>query len=158
MNDSVWLSDSEQHLWRTWLRVNALLQPAINRELQRDDLSGPDFAVLVCLTEAPQDRLRVSDLGRQLQWEKSRLSHHLGRMAKRGLVLRSECPEDARGAFIAATHQGRAAIEKAAPHHVSTVRRLMFDGMEVDEAEVVQRFLDRIKARLEADPVDPCKG
>ena len=156
--EAPWLDDSEQQLWRTWLRVNTLMTSALHRELQADGLSLPDFEVMVHLSDAADDRLRVSELGRALQWEKSRLSHHLARMVKRGLVERTECAEDARGAFIALTAAGRAAIEQAAPNHVRAVRRLVFDGVEAPEALSVQAFLDRVLARLEDDPVDPCAG
>lgn len=152
-----WLDDQEAHLWRTWMRVNALITSALHRELQlNSSLSLPDFEVLVNLTEASDDRLRVSDLGRRLQWEKSRLSHHLRRMGARGLVERTECAEDARGTFIAVTAAGREAIEKAAPSHVRAVRRLVFDGLEPDDRERIDRFLARTLARLEEDPVDVC--
>lgn len=154
-----WLDSREEHLWRTWLRVNTLITSALHRELQLNStLSLPDFEVLVHLTDADDDRLRVSELGRGLQWEKSRLSHHLRRMAARGLVERTECAEDARGAFIAVTPQGRAEIEKAAPGHVRAVRRLVFDDFDPEQQAQVSDFLDRTLARLEDDPVDVCAG
>ncbi|RYE74252.1 MAG: MarR family transcriptional regulator [Myxococcales bacterium] len=147
------------HLWRTWLRVNTLMTSALARELQQSSsLSLPDFEVLVTLTDATDDRLRVSELGRALQWEKSRLSHHLRRMGTRGLVERTECAEDARGAFIAVTAKGRAEIEKAAPDHVRAVRRLVFDDFDPAQQAQVSEFLDRTLARLEDDPVDVCAG
>ncbi len=67
-----------------------------------------------------------------LTWEKSRTSHHLTRMEKRGLVGREQCPDDARGAFVAITPAGREAIEQAAPGHACTVRRLVFDHLTPD--------------------------
>lgn len=61
---------------------------------------------------------------RTLGWEKSRLSHQLTRMVKRGLVERTECADDRRGAYVAVTGAGREAITTAAPRHVDDVRRL----------------------------------
>lgn len=68
-------------------------------------------AVLVQLTDVPEGRQRFLDLTQALEWEKSRMSHHVGRMAKRGLVTRQECPEDGRGAFVVITDEGRAATD-----------------------------------------------
>ena len=62
-------------------------------------LSDADYMVLVHLSEAEAERMRMNDLAARLNWSKSRLSHQLARMQARGLVDRAECPSDARGAF-----------------------------------------------------------
>ena len=41
-----------------------------------------------------------------MEWEKSRTSHHIARMVKRGLVVRDKCPEDGRGTFVVVTDGG----------------------------------------------------
>lgn len=156
-SDDTWLNDEQQQLWRRWIRVTALMPAALNRELQADSgLSHQDFGVLVQLTDDPEGRVRVSDLARGLQWERSRLSHHLGRMARRGLVERQECPDDGRGAFIAVTAQGRAAIEQAAPGHVAFVRRTVFDHLDEQEVRVLDGVLQKMLTGLEAVAPDPC--
>src|SRR6187200_510942 len=132
--ETQWLSHKQEQVWRGWLRLNAELSAALQRELQDDaGLSMPDFEVLVHLTDSPQGRVRITDLAGLLNWERSRVSHHVKRMEGRGLVQRTECLEDGRGAFVAITPPGRAAIEQAAPGHVSAVRRLMFDALSDDE-------------------------
>src|SRR5690606_42004443 len=65
-----------------------------------------------------------------LQWEKSRLSHQLARMEKRGLIERTECAEDGRGQIVGVTDAGRRAIQAAAPAHVAAVRRLFLDALD----------------------------
>jgi DNA-binding MarR family transcriptional regulator len=149
-----WLTDKQQHVWRGWLAANALLPAALHRELQADaGLSLPDFDVLVHLTDSPEGRVRVTDLARALSWEKSRASHHLTRMERRGLVAREECRDDGRGAFVVLTPEGRTAIEQAAPAHVATVRRLVFDALTPHEAEVMAGVVEKVLARLEVgDP------
>ena len=68
--------------------------------------------------------MRLFELAEVLGWEKSRLSHHVGRMADRGLVKNERCDSDRRGAFVVVTDRGRQEIEAAAPGHVTAVRRL----------------------------------
>src|SRR3954470_9965333 len=127
---SRWLTDDEQRAWRGLLQMTSRLDARLNRDLQQTSgLSLADYDVLVLLTEAPDGRLRVFELAENLQWEQSRLSHHLARMQRRGLVAREECTSARRGAFIVRTEDGRDAIEKAAPAHVDAVRRLVFDGL-----------------------------
>lgn len=148
-----WLSAEEQHLWRGWLKLNAQLNLTLQRELQVDSgLSTPDFEVLVNLTDREDGRLRMSDLASRLMWERSRLSHHVGRMERRGMVERVECPSDGRGAFIVITMQGRAAIRGAAPGHVQAVRRLVFDGLDDDDVSVMSRLVDTLLSRLAEPP------
>jgi DNA-binding MarR family transcriptional regulator len=145
MTSTPWLSAQEQHLWRSWLALGSALPAALHRELQADaGLSLPDFDVLVQLSESADGRLRMSELARALGWERSRLSHHVGRMERRDLVAREECADDGRGAFVVLTPAGRRAIEDAAPHHVRTVRRLVFDPL--DDRDVAD--LDRIVTTL----------
>jgi DNA-binding MarR family transcriptional regulator len=102
-----WLTAQEEHLWRGWLKLNAELASTLQRELQQDvGLSMPDFEVLVHLTDNPEGRVRVTELAGLLQWERSRVSHHIKRMERRGLVGRVECSEDGRGAFVVIAPSG----------------------------------------------------
>lgn len=152
MSETEWLSPVEQLTWRRLLRLIALLPGALHRELQADaGLSLPDFAVLTELTEEPAGRLRVSELARGLHWERSRLSHHVARMERRGLVRREECSEDGRGAWIVVAEEGRAAVESAAPGHVETVRRLVFEALSAAEVEAMSVALGKVVGRLEDD-------
>ncbi|MFG1803141.1 MarR family winged helix-turn-helix transcriptional regulator [Micromonospora carbonacea] len=148
-----WLDDDQQRAWRAYLRMQAEVAARLGRQLQADSgLSFADYGVLVQLAEAPDGRLRPFELQRDLQWEQSRLSHHLGRMQRRGLVDREECPQDARGAFVVLTAAGRAAIEAAAPAHVDTVRRLVFDRLDPDEVRALERIATRVVEGLDDGP------
>ncbi len=152
--DPAWLTEPEQRLWRQWLRVNAALPATLHRALQADSgLSLPDFEVLVHLSERSARRLRVNDLARALGWEKSRLSHHLTRMERRGLLRRQECLDDGRGAFVVLTTEGRDAIEQAAPGHVQAVRRLVLDPLTRAETDALAQALEKILVRLECGSV-----
>jgi DNA-binding MarR family transcriptional regulator len=146
---SQWLADDEQRAWRGLVQMTSRLDARLNRELQQSSgLSLADYDVLVLLTEAPGGRLRMFELVDELQWEQSRLSHHVARMQRRGLVAREECTTDKRGAFVVLTDAGRDAIEKAAPGHVDTVRRLVFDGLSGEQVAMLETFVGRVLSRL----------
>ena len=150
-DETPWLDDAQQQVWRAWLALGSRLQAALNRQLQRDsDLSLPDFDVLVQLTDAADGRVRVSGLAAALGWERSRLSHHVTRMERRGLVVREECDDDGRGAFVVLTPAGRTAIERAAPDHVRTVRSLVFDALTPAEVASLGSITAKVLDRLEA--------
>jgi DNA-binding MarR family transcriptional regulator len=147
-----WLDDRERQLWMTWLRVNQELPALLSELMSRGSgLSAADYAVLVPLSEAPDDTLRFRDLARLILWDRSRLSHQVRRMEERGMVAREECAEDARGAMVRMTARGRVAIESAAPGHVEATRRYFFDLLSDDELEVLTRVYERVVANLPSD-------
>ena len=129
--------------------MQSRLQAELHRRLQADSgLSLADFDVLVALTDRPDERSRMLELATSLEWEKSRLSHHIARMQKRGLVAREECDDDGRGNVVVLTREGRAAIEAAAPAHVETVRELVFDGLCDDDVDALAGISSAVLSRI----------
>jgi DNA-binding MarR family transcriptional regulator len=152
-----WLDEHEARAWRGFISMQSQLLRRLSRELQRDSsLSEADFEVLVQLSEAPDGRQRLFELGRATQWEKSRLSHHLSRMAQRGLVVRETCPTDSRGAFVRLTEEGRAAIEEAAPKHVEHVRRWFIDVLGPVQLDTLAAISEKVLAGLIDEPDSCC--
>ncbi|WP_405553431.1 MarR family transcriptional regulator [Streptomyces canus] len=147
-----WLTPEEQRAWRGFVRLHERLGGRLGRLLQSESQVSPaDFAVLVHLTDTPEGRQRYQDLARALEWEKSRMSHHIARMAGRGMVVREDCIEDARGAFVVITDVGRAAIEEAAPRHVEAVRELFLDHVTPAELRVLAEISERVIGKLDED-------
>lgn len=98
-----WLTPEQQAAWDSFIRMQEKLIGRLSRQVQADSRMSPaDYIVLAKLTEAG-GRMRFMDLTKLVEWEKSRMSHQVGRMAKRGLVTKEDCPDDGRGAFIVAT-------------------------------------------------------
>ena len=144
-----WLDGREQRLWQGYLHLNQDLMAVLEQQLARESsLSGADYRVLHPLSEAPGGLLRARDLGSEIGWDRSRLSHHLGRMEKRGLITREDCAEDARGLMVRLTKAGRRAIEKAAPGHAEAVRRYFLDQLSSDEIETIAAVFDRVLDNL----------
>lgn len=145
-----WLSESEQHLWRSWLSVARRMDSALARDLQRDTgLSMADYEVLVNLSEAPEHKMRMALLADRLTWDRSRLSHQITRMMNRGLLAKETCNSDGRGAFVVLTDQGLSTIRDAAPSHVASVRRLMFDVLSDEQAETLDGILSTLAGQFE---------
>ncbi|OHU98133.1 MarR family winged helix-turn-helix transcriptional regulator [Mycobacterium talmoniae] len=150
MTDEPWLSADEQRAWRSYIAMSQRLERHLERHLQRDfGLSASDFEVLVNLSEAPDGRMRAFELGEMTEWEKSRLSHHLSRMEKRGLVRREAC--GARYPEIVLTDAGRAAIEAAAPPNAARVRKVFVDVLGPERLAMVREACDDVVAALERD-------
>jgi DNA-binding MarR family transcriptional regulator len=145
-----WLTDEQQLVWRRYLEMQRRLNTALERQMQATgELSMPDFGVLVNLSEAEGEHLRVTDLARTLRWEKSRLSHQLTRMEKRGLITRRSCDHDGRGAHAVLTPDGRAALERVAPAHAEQVRRLLFDPLSPEQLAALGAACDAVLSSLD---------
>jgi DNA-binding MarR family transcriptional regulator len=151
--DVRWLDEREERAWRALQFMQMRLEAELARQLASESgLSYSDYLVLVALTDRTEARLRLFELGEILGWEKSRLSHHVGRMADRGLVKKEKCDSDRRGAFVVLTEQGRAAIELAAPGHVAIVRSLFIDKLTPAELDVIATASERVLADIEGHP------
>lgn len=130
MAEPRWLDDREQGAWRAMLQMHTKLHAELARRLAaQSSLSYQDYEVLVVLSDQPDGRLRLYEVGELLDWEKSRLSHHISRMTERGLVKKLRCETDRRGSFVALTPRGRRELEAAAPGHVAAVRELFIDRL-----------------------------
>lgn len=147
MSKVPWLNEQEERAWRALQFMQMRLDAELARQLAAESgLSYPDYVILVALTDHPAGRLRLSELGAKLSWEKSRVSHHVGRMVDRGLVNKEKCPSDRRGSFVAVTSRGRNAIESAAPGHVRAVRSLFVDRLTPEELDVIADVAERVLA------------
>jgi DNA-binding MarR family transcriptional regulator len=144
-----WLDDRQQQVWQTYLHLNQDLYATLEAQLTRDaGLSGSDYKVLHPLSQAPGGLLRARELATEIGWDRSRLSHHISRMEKRGLVAREECTEDGRGLMVRLTGAGRTAIQSAAPEHAENVQRYFFDLVSKDELETLAAVFDRLVKNL----------
>lgn len=129
------------------LAATRKIDRCIDETLQLDnELSTSEFSVLVTLSETEEPGLRLRDLCVQLDWDRSRTSHQITRMEKRGLVTKEKCVGDARGVIVVLTPEGEKRLKAAAPEHVESVRRLIFDHLTEEQAAVLGEFMKNIMA------------
>ena len=140
-----WLNATEQAFWRSLLAASRGIDRAIEMSLlEKSRISSADFSVLVVLSEAENRSLRMRELCDELTWDRSRLSHQIARMERRGLVEKVRSEGDARGIDVVITELGYDTIVGAAPDHVRTVREIVFDQLEGVDLDVARGYLDRI--------------
>ncbi|MFD0327406.1 MarR family winged helix-turn-helix transcriptional regulator [Streptacidiphilus monticola] len=136
--------------WDTWMRAQRLLARELERGLQRDcDISKAEFSVLVTLWQAVGRELRVGELSESLGWDKSRVSHQLTRMEKRGLVKRTQYGADGRRAGIGLTSEGRRAAQSAILVHGGNIRRHFLDSLTPEQASAIRAWSEQTADRLE---------
>jgi DNA-binding MarR family transcriptional regulator len=149
-NGTRWLSDAEQHAWRTHLDVSRLLMHQLERDLQPFGLTMNDYEILVNLSEAEEHRMRMSELAARTLQSKSRLSHQITRMENAGLVRRESCESDKRGLFAVLTEEGWQTMRKVAPHHVDSVRRHFIDLLPPEGLTALHTSLTPVAGHLRA--------
>jgi DNA-binding MarR family transcriptional regulator len=143
------LDERERRLWKAYRDLYQQLTSVLEDELEGDaGLSGSEYTVLVVLSHTPGGVLRARELGAELRWDRSRLSHLVGRMEQRGLVAREDCSEDARGSMVRLTDAGQSAVDDVAPEHSAAVRRYFFDPLSREELTTLEGLLDRLLQHL----------
>lgn len=144
-----WLNSHEQQVWRAWLNAHIQINAELAQQLSAEtSLSLSDYEVMVHLSESPDYQQRIVALANMMQWSRSRLSHQITRMAKRGLVRRETCDADGRGAYVVLETAGLDAITTAAPGHVAKVRELVFDRLTDTEVEQFYSILAKLNEQL----------
>lgn len=132
--------------------MHLLAMAAVSRDLHADSaLSEADYEVLSTLSELPGRASRFRDLAEAIHWSTSRLSHQLGRMEERGLVLRRPTAKDKRGSEVELTESGWSTIHAAAADHVRSVRRHVFDHLTAEQTKQLADIASSIAAAHEAD-------
>src|SRR3954452_16716632 len=143
------LTDAEQACWRAFVESSWALHTRLEDDLRaQTGLSMADYHVLVVLSEAPGQRLRMGELAGRLVFSPSRCTYQIAGMVRRGLVAKESCPGDRRGQEAVLTGQGLAALRAAAPHHLATVRESFIDHLDEAEPAVTPRVFERLGPRL----------
>ena len=142
------MTSAELATWRALLDTTAELRKVLGAELQETSLSPADYQVLLALTEAHGKRLRSSELARTIDWERSRLSHHLGRMQRRGLIRRDDCATDSRGADVSVTPKGAHVFRRATAPHVRSIKRHFADVLTPEEFAALANILRSLQNHL----------
>ncbi len=142
-----WLDLDEQKAWRTYLFTTTRLRERLSQTLEQDpniDLSLAEYEILVRLSESESGSVRMSELAQQVVNSRSRLTHTVARMEKRGLVARERSVSDGRGRVAVLTAEGRELLERAAPRHVMSVREFLLDRLGREDFLALARILDRL--------------
>jgi DNA-binding MarR family transcriptional regulator len=142
-------------IWRSLIDTTAELRTILGAQLQESSLSPADYQVLLALSEVDGRRLRSSELAATIDWERSRLSHHLGRMERRGLIRRDECATDNRGAEVSLTAEGAAAFRRATVPHLRAVKRHFSDALTPEQFEALADILRALQGHLHPDSIAP---
>ena len=147
-----WLREEEEKAWRGFVALRIGLVGHLARQLAQDSgITEAEFEVLVVVSEASGQRIRSRDLGKALNWERSRLSHQITRMEERGMVAREQCENDARGFDVVLTKAGLKAIQAAAPKHLEAVRHCFIDLLSPAQMKTLTNISELVAEHLKEE-------
>ncbi|MEY9894355.1 DNA-binding MarR family transcriptional regulator [Catenulispora sp. MAP5-51] len=154
MSDSTPGLNSEQlGAYFALMEVSSLLQYAVDEHLRADgDLSYVQFQILARLVDAPEGRLRMTDLADGVVYSRSGLTYQAGLLEKRELITRSSSPDDERSVIVTVTDAGRELIAHVLPGHVDRVRQLLIDPMADEDIATLSAVLGRVRQHMRAIP------
>ncbi|MFG1814285.1 MarR family winged helix-turn-helix transcriptional regulator [Kribbella sp. NPDC049174] len=154
MAEPRWLNEQEQQAWRAFIAAQRVVNTRIEQQLQRDaGIPHTYYEILVRLSEAPDGRLRMSELAVATQGSRSRLSHAVNRLEQAGWVRREGIESDRRGQVAIITDLGRQKLVETAPGHVEEVRKSIFDALSEDQVEHLHDICATL-ARHSGDTID----
>lgn len=139
-----WLDAEQQRIWRNYLLAKTRIDEFLDAALSPFELSLDEYELLVRLSEAPQRTLRMGELASSVRHSRSRLTHTIARMEKRGLVTRQACAIDGRGVQAVLTDAGWELLVQAAPTHVDSVREVFIDAAGPEDYTALGRAMERV--------------
>ncbi|WIX99395.1 MarR family winged helix-turn-helix transcriptional regulator [Amycolatopsis mongoliensis] len=158
MGEPYALDLDEAPFWRSLMRITTALPRALEDQfLPETGLAITDYGVLVALSEAPDQVLRISALAATTGLSLSRISRVVNDLTRRGLVEKRKCAEDGRASNAVLTDAGLTRLEAAYPSHLARVRASVFDHLSTDDVRTAGPVLARLAAALDATPpTDDC--
>ena len=146
---------SEEPAWAVWEAVQSMYEQ-VEAELGRrlgsgSQLSCTDYKVLAALSSHHDGRMRLFELVESLGWEKSRVSHQVSRMTERGLLDKTPCPNDGRGAYVGPTARAREAMAEAEPAYIDAVQDLLGETLTHTQLAALRDAAETVLAGM-TDP------
>lgn len=145
--------DAALGTWRRFQLLVGRLGQTIDRTLYRETgLSDADASVVLALLDAPASGMHSLELRHELGWEKSRLSHQLSRMERRGLLERSACPDDARSSLVRLTPMGQTLGLRARAILRTTIEHALRDALTPEQISQLDAITAAVSAHLDVTP------
>ncbi len=164
MSEPRWLNEAEVRAWRPLAALLLLLPSQLEEPLQAHGLTFFEYTLLVALSHAPGRAMPMSELAHLANGSLSRTSHTARRFEKRGLLERRRCPDDGRVTLAVLSDEGYRQLAAAAPAHVESVRRAVFDALTPEQATEFGRLVTSILTHFApsgpwaSDAGDPAVG
>jgi DNA-binding MarR family transcriptional regulator len=150
MTDVEPLSAQEERFWRALMRVLVALPRSLDADLLRaTGLTITEYIVLMSLSEAENQELRMTDLAAAAALSASRISRVVDTLQNRGQVVKRRHEADGRGNVAALTAEGLRRLQAAYPVHLESVRERVMDRLDARSMTALARQFEAVAERLD---------
>jgi DNA-binding MarR family transcriptional regulator len=139
--------------WRAFLLAHARVSRRLDEELRAEhDLTIGEYDALLTIAQAPERRIRMRQLADEVILSKSGVTRLIDRLVDDGLVERSACLSDARGAEAVLTERGLARLRAASTTHLRGVNENFLAALDVEDLAVIERTMSSVARQAGASP------
>jgi DNA-binding MarR family transcriptional regulator len=140
------LAAHELGAWRGTLEVHARVTQQLDAQMHAEHgISVSAYEVLMFLADAPEHRMRMSDIADRVLLSRSGCTRLVDRLVGLGYVTRHAATNDGRGLYAELTAAGLDKIKAARATHHDGIRRFFLDHLtstdQIALADVWARFL-----------------
>lgn len=131
--------------WKLFQQLQGQLLESMEQEFVKNGLVAyRSYDVLVALLHAPQHRLRLSELAREVSLSRSGLTRMVDRLEREGYLRRSRSSEDGRGVYAELTEAGSQAVQRAWPTYKSGLETFFADRLSASERQTLRSMCLRL--------------
>ena len=142
--------------WRAFLLAHARVSRRLDEELRAEhDLSFAEYDALLTIAQAPERRIRMGQLAEEVLLSKSGVTRLIDRLVNDGLVERSACLADARGAEAVLTERGLDRLRAASRTHLRGISEHFLAVMDATSLETLERSMTAVARQAGPGQGDP---
>ena len=140
----------EESAWRALARFFVAAPRLLDEDLQRGaHMSLSAYTILLHLSEAPGRALRITELANRAYLSGSRTTRLVDELIAEQLVNKERNAADGRGFDVTLTEEGLAALRRAYPVHLRSVRSRVLDHVDRSTLPSFSRAVIAIAESLE---------
>ncbi|MGW1876335.1 MarR family winged helix-turn-helix transcriptional regulator [Streptomyces sp. NPDC001975] len=144
------LGAQEEHFWRALMRVIVALPRSLDDDLLRSTgLSLTEYLVLMNLSEAERQELRMTDLASATALSASRITRVVDALQRRGQVVKRRYEGDARRNVTTLTPEGLKRLQAAYPVHLASARKRVMDHLDGRSLSAMARQFESVGEHLD---------
>ncbi|MFD8719041.1 MarR family winged helix-turn-helix transcriptional regulator [Streptomyces sp. NPDC059629] len=144
------LTSQEERFWRALLRVIVALPRSLDDDLLRSTgLTLTEYVVLMNLSEAENQELRMTDLASATALSASRITRVVDALQSRGQVVKRRYEGDARGNVATLTPEGLKRLQDAYPVHLASARKRVIDLLDGRSVPAMVRQFEAVVEKLD---------
>lgn len=131
--------------WESLFRAQVTVMRALQRDFPSSVVSMNEYDVLFNISRAPGRRLRLKELNRSVLITQPSVSRLVDRLAARGLLVKSEDPDDGRGTIVSITAEGFDLFRRVAVEHMQAITEHMGASLDEEELRTLIRLTTRVR-------------